>query len=88
MQWNVLCINRTNATTSQDNSTITFDRERSGYKYRTEGRRQEIGRKMEQISTKREHSLCGGGGAVSSGFVVTAAHLYITICYPAWLSLM
>jgi hypothetical protein len=27
MQWNVLCINRANATTSQDISTMSFDRD-------------------------------------------------------------
>lgn len=27
MQWNVLCINRANATTSQDINTMSFDRD-------------------------------------------------------------
>lgn len=33
---------------------------------------------MEQILTQWEDNLCGGGVAVSSGFVVAAANLYIT----------
>lgn len=40
MQWDVLCINQANATTSQDNSTISFDRETPGYKHRRKGGRQ------------------------------------------------
>lgn len=35
---------------------------------------------MEQILTKWEDNLRGGGVAVSSGFVVAAANLYITFC--------
>lgn len=81
MQWNVLCINRANATTSQDISTISFDRETPGNIYRRKGMR-ERGRRLDGRWSRYQQNgrtaLVGGGGAVSSGFVVATAHLYIT----------
>lgn len=80
MQWDVLCINQANATTSQDNSTISFDRETPGYKHRRKGGRQGGRRWAGRWSRYRQNEriIPCGGGAVSSGFVVATAHLYIT----------
>lgn len=84
MQWNVLCINRANATTSQDVSTISFDRETPGNKYRRKGRGQG-GRRLNGRSSRYQQNGKTASVAVGEQFRPASSlrrHTYMLLMTP------